>query len=334
MSFKICVVGCGYMAFNGHGPSYKKYANLHTDVELAACCDIDGSKAALFQQEFGFSRHYTDMDLMLDIEKPQVVCLIVPEKLTFPLTARIFEKGYPLLLEKPPGLNKNETIEMIRIANNSNIPNRVAFNRRYMPLVGRLKYLLEQQHGFNDTLDIQYQMQRVGRTDLDFSTTAIHGIDIVRYLAASDYRNIAFHYQTLECVGQNVANIYMDCEFKSGAYAQLSFCPVSGIVVERLEVRAYQQAFYLNLPIGGSFDKDGKLLHIENGKVLLELSGSDLSVCRDEFVLSGFYNENEMFFEDIRNGRKPAGDIASGLQSVEIADCIRYRAAEYKNLNG
>lgn len=39
--FKICIVGCGFMTREGHGPSCVKYAAEHEDVELAACCDIN-----------------------------------------------------------------------------------------------------------------------------------------------------------------------------------------------------------------------------------------------------------------------------------------------------
>ena len=48
MSFKICIIGCGNHASSVHGPSYKKYALLHSDVELSACCDVDLDKAKRF----------------------------------------------------------------------------------------------------------------------------------------------------------------------------------------------------------------------------------------------------------------------------------------------
>jgi myo-inositol 2-dehydrogenase / D-chiro-inositol 1-dehydrogenase len=330
MSFKICAVGCGYMAFNGHGPSYRKYADLNPDVELTACCDVDEERALSFKHEFGFLRHYTDMDLMLDTERPQAVCLIVPVNLTFPLSVRIFQKGYPLLLEKPPGLDKHEAMEMIRSANKWNIPNMVAFNRRFMPLVIKLKEML-QQNGLDKSLSIDYRMLRVGRKDPDFSTTAIHGIDVVRYLAASDYRTVHFNYQDLDIAGRNIVNIFMDCEFESGATARFGICPVAGTVAERLEINSLQNTFHLNLPLAGSKDMPGRLSHFYNGNTVLELNGINVSGNMDEFVLNGFYDENKVFFDDIRYGRKPVDDILSGLQSVEIADCIRNRLTEYRS---
>lgn len=315
------------MSVSVHGPSLKKYVGLHPDVELAACCDIDEAKAVFYKQKFGFSRHYTDMERMLDTEKPQAVCLISPVNLTFELSCKILEKGYPLIMEKPPGLDSSETREMIRVAAVKNTPNQVAFNRRYMPVVCELKKLLDKTKGLNTAMDIQFRMLRVGRKDPDFSTTAIHGIDVVKFLAGSEYKKVHFRYQELSHIGSNVANIHLDCEFKSGTFAQLDFLPVSGVDVERLEVNMDDNTFFLNTPEG--FDMPGKLLHIKKNDIMLEQDGKDISGSEEEFILHGFYNENESFLEDIRNGRKPAGDIQSGLQSVEIAECIRKRMKEY-----
>ena len=38
---------------------------------------------------------------------------------------------------------------------------------------------------------------------------------------------------------------------------------------------------------------------------------------------------NTHFFDRVRAGLRPADDIKSGLQSVEIADCIRKRKESY-----
>ena len=116
MGLRICTIGCGHMAVNGHGPAHRRYSELHPELELAACCDTDESRAVWFKKEFGYREHYTDMDKMLDIEKPDAVCLFVPVNLTCPLAVGIMGKGYPLLLEKPPGMDRRETTGMIRAA--------------------------------------------------------------------------------------------------------------------------------------------------------------------------------------------------------------------------
>ena len=338
--FKICSIGCGGMAFEAHGQSFRKYAELHPGVELAACCDINVQKAAEFAQEYGFKRHYSDIDAMLDSEKPDAVCLIVPVSLTAELSIQVIEKGYPLIMEKPPGLNREQTMRMISAAEKNNIPTQVAFNRRYMPLIRELK---RQLSGFKpeEIQNLRYDLYRAGRKDADFSTTAIHGIDAVRFIAGSDYSYIKFHYQELPLrakattnsffpSGLNVVNIFMDCVMKSGTTAQLSFCPVSGVTIERCAVNSEGHSFFLDLPVWEGLDVPGKLIHVENEKVVYETTGDVISDGDEMFESNGFYGENAAFFDDIRAERKPIGDIRSGLQSVEIADCIRNRADEYK----
>lgn len=97
---------------------------------------------------------------------------------------------------------------------------------------------------------LQYDFYRVGRTDADFSTTAIHGIDAARFLAGSAYSRIAFHYRELPELGPTTANILLDCTFVSGVTAQICFLPVSGAVIERATLHALDRIYFLRLPSG------------------------------------------------------------------------------------
>lgn len=329
ISFRIAVIGCGNMAVQGHGPAYRKYASLYPDVELVACCDIDAQKAGAFQARFGFSRYYTNFRLMLKREKPDAVCLLVPPEVTASLAVEIMRMGFPLLVEKPPGLNARECQGMVIAAQESGVVNQVAFNRRYTPLLCELDELLTSHFAPLEISNIRYDFQRVGRTDEDFSTTAIHGIDAVRFLARSDYAEVRFRYREYPDFGRGVADIFMDCVMKSGTTTQLNFCPVTGVAIERATVNARDHTFFLYLPMWKGFDSPGRLRHIHRGKVILDLSGEEASDGPEMFEAFGFYAENKAFFDSLRSGQKPAHDIPSALQSVEIADCIRHRQAHY-----
>jgi myo-inositol 2-dehydrogenase/D-chiro-inositol 1-dehydrogenase len=330
MKFRICSIGGGWMATQGHGPSLRRYARENPEVELAACCDINEEAAQRFQQNFGFARYYTDIFEMLDKEKPNAVCLVVPVHLTADLAIGIMEAGYPVLMEKPPGLDSKEAMDIIKAAERTNMPNQVAFNRRFTPLIQKLKEELANNYKPGEIQNIQYFMYRYGRTDEDFSTTAIHGIDATRYLAGSDYKYVKFTYQELPHLGKGVTNIYMDCVFESGSAAQLAFCPVAGVTIERAVVNLHDNTYFLNVPVWGGMDTPGRLLHVKGDKVVSDISGLALSSVQELYETNGFYDENASFFDDIRSGRKPVNDVRSALQSVEIAECIRYRKAEYK----
>jgi len=329
MDFKICVIGCGELANSQHGPSYVHYVQSHPGTELSACCDLVEQKAQAFSQRFGFKRYYTDPFRMLEAERPDAVCLLVPPSLTCQLTCQILQLRYPLLTEKPPGLTVAEADRMIAAARASGTPNQVAFNRRYTPLLAAMKRELaalapgELQH-------LQYDFYRIGRTDADFSTTAIHGIDAARFLAGSDYARIALHYHEFPALGIATANILMDCTFVSGATAQISFCPVSGAVIERATAHALDRLYFLRLPIWNAFDAPGSLVQVYKGAVVSTQTGPEVSGGTEDFVLNGFYQENAAFFDAVRSGQAPPGSIESGRQPVEIAQFIRERRLIYE----
>ena len=328
--FKICMVGCGAIARSSHGPSVRRYVSKNPGVEFAACCDIDEERARAFKDEFGVTNYYTDMDVMLDREKPQAVCLVSPVEVTAALSCRILGRGYPLILEKPPGMDGLEARGMIEAC--GDVPNQVAFNRRYMPLVIKAMELIDEWGGAECILDINYRMLRVNRRDRDFATTAIHGIDLVKFLSKSNYRHIDFTYRELPQLGENVANFHLSCVMDSGAVTRLDFLPISGANTERLEINTTNGLIVLYLPIwAGCFDGVGRLCHIRDNETVLTVYGNESD---EDFVLGGFYDENARFFDDVRSGRRPEGDIASGLQAVEVASCISRRMKAYNTEYG
>jgi predicted dehydrogenase len=217
------------------------------------------------------------------------------------------------------------------------VSNRVALNRRYVPLVSELKSLLKAQYGSEGKAaesihNLRCDFHRVNRLDADFSTTAIHGIDAVSHIAGSRYKEVYFRYQEFPELGPNVTNIFMDCCFESGATAQLSFCPVTGAAFEHITVNTLGKTYILKMPILGTEDFPGSLTVYEENRQSLRIDGKEFSGTDEMFVLSGFYDENASFFDAIKSGARPSGNVASSLQSVEIADCIRKRKGSWKTL--
>lgn len=329
MSFKICVIGCGGHSRFVHGPSYKKYAENYPDTLLAACCDLDPIRAKEYRQLFGFKACYTDIDEMLDIEKPDAVCLVVGEPFIAALSVKVIEKGYPILMEKPPGLTKEETLEIVAAAEKNRVPNKVAFNRWYIPIMVKLKEVMRANLQSDEIHHIRYDFYRTGRTESRFHVTAIHGISAVSFLAESPFDEIHFTYQELPSLGEHVANIYMECKFASGVIAHLHFCPVAGVVIERATVNSLHHTIFAELPIWASYDDPGRLIHIENGQVISDTRGDPFLNTSDMYITNGFYAENESFFNMIRNRAAQEGGVESAPQIVEIADCIRLRKKTY-----
>lgn len=331
---KLCTIGCGEHAESSHGPAHARYAERHPGVEFAACCDIDAKRARHHRERFGFLRHYTDSQAMLEAEKPDAVVLVVPEDATCALACRVLEQGYPLLLEKPPGRTPAEVDLMAAAAERGGsggqpVPHQVAFNRRFVPLLADARRQLVALGPDGPVQHVHYELTRVNRRDPDFSTTAIHGIDAVRFLAGSDYAHVRFRYQELHELGPGVANIFVDAVMVSGATAHLAFCPVAGALVERATVHARDHTLFVQVPMWGAFDSPGRLCHLEGGRVIADRSGTAGGGI-EPFALGGFYDEYEAFLGALAAGTPPSPSLRESRQSVEVAERIRLRESEFE----
>lgn len=324
--FRICLIGCGQMTKDGHGLSCKKYAEERENVVLAACCDINRQAAEHVCSEYGFQRAYTDYLEMVDKEQPDVVLAVTPVELTREISVALLERKIPVLLEKPPGMDAEENQAIHEAAIRNNVPARVAFNRRYTPLLCAL--MEEIKEAGTQILDVSCMFVRVGRKVSDFSTTAIHGIDTVRYIAGSEYSKVHLHYNDSIVEGIPVNNIQMTGVMQNGAMVSATFLPHGGCVVERISVTLVGYTFFLFLPVWSGTDTPGELVCMKDGVEYKRISGNDLIPEYTLFESNGYYAECRIFFDELRAGVRPVSDVITGKASVEIAQAIRERKTD------
>jgi len=330
---RLCSIGCGQHAESSHGPAQAKCAAARPGLQLVACCDVDAARAESHRRRFGFAEAYTDPFRMLDVTQPDAVVVIVPEGVVADLVEQLFDYGLPLLIEKPPGRTLAEVDRLIAAAEargQAPVPHQVGLNRRFVPLLRETRARLDALGGAASIQHVHYEMTRVDRRDPDFSVTAIHGIDAVRYLSGSDYAQVRFRYRELPELGPGVANIFMDARMVSGATAQLAFCPVAGVLVERAAVHALDHTLFVNVPLWNAFDSPGRLQHLERGRRVAEIAGSSLSGGQEPFELGGFHAEYEAFLEALAAGRTPSPSLREARQSVAIAEQMRLRRDEFR----
>ena len=79
---RLCQVGCGEHARVAHGPSQARCARERGDLVLAGCSDLDAARAEAFRRDFGYGRAFTDAAAMLDAERPDAVVVVVPVERT------------------------------------------------------------------------------------------------------------------------------------------------------------------------------------------------------------------------------------------------------------
>ncbi|MBL1112978.1 Gfo/Idh/MocA family oxidoreductase [Streptomyces sp. 110] len=122
---RVGIIGCGKIALN-HAKAL--LANDH--VELLACCDIDGTRAAEFARRFGIPHAYDDAtDLMRSGVDTVTVCTPHPtHEATVVAAAR---NGLNVLCEKPISVSLTEADHMIAAAESAGVTFGVLFQRRF-----------------------------------------------------------------------------------------------------------------------------------------------------------------------------------------------------------
>ena len=102
--YKTAMLGCGARA-REHANAYR----FVTRGKLAAICDMDAERLNTFGDDFGISSRYTDLDEMLEKEKPDVLHIVtspvIPnsnERIRYPLMKQASDHGVPAaIVEKP-----------------------------------------------------------------------------------------------------------------------------------------------------------------------------------------------------------------------------------------
>ena len=326
---KICILGCGNFANYAHGPNYAIIAQNQPGVEYVAAADMELEKAQKFAAKFGIPRAYGDWREMAAKEKPDGICVLTGVAATSRTASEVLLEGIPVMMEKPPGRNREEILAIIEASRKTNTPAMVAFNRRYSPLLTQMLAIREKE--CQEPIEyVRCDFTRHERMDLDFSTTSIHGIDAIRHLSGGAYTEATFRYQQLNRE-KPAWNIYVDAQFDNGVYGQITFQPCSGSMFERymISTRHWTLIAHAVCPGGGS-DVPGWIEVFHKGMHVRNEAPTPNILNKMDIFLSGYYGENAAFADRLQNGFPAFSDLEMSLDAVELADCIRNKRDSWK----
>ena len=117
--YKTAMLGCGGRA-RGHADAYR----FVKGGKLAAICDMNVKRLNNFGNDFNISSRYTDLDEMLEKEKPDVLhivtCPVLPssnERIRYPLMKQASDHGVPAaIVEKPVAIEGEDWKQIARLA--------------------------------------------------------------------------------------------------------------------------------------------------------------------------------------------------------------------------
>lgn len=313
---RVVVIGCGNLSQRQHLPSLAQLQRMKRCV-FAGVCDLNGELAASAAKKFGARAAYTDIETMLREAKPDGVAVIVPVTATAAVAGAILRKGYPTILEKPPGHSAAACKSLIRSAKAGHAKHMVAFNRRFCPplVQGRAEVL--KRGAIKGAGGLMYRHRR---HDPDFWATAIHSIDALRFLGG-DVDRVIVDKRRLR--GDRRHAFTFIFEYANGGVGTLNVRPEAGVSIERYEIFGAECVALVRSGVGWLIDQPGFCDLYECGKAV-QLPDpfkpfAHFPEALSEPVNGGFFGEEASFVEALRSGKWSGPTVAESLPSVEIA---------------
>ena len=135
---RLALIGCGSHSRAAHAAPLAQYAKENPDaLSLVAACDLDPQRARQVCEQYGFARPYTDMEALLDAEKPDAVVSVLPVPQISAAGVRLLRRGVPCVIEKPLGASREDVDRVLEAARETGTPHMVSVNRRFSPFLNR-----------------------------------------------------------------------------------------------------------------------------------------------------------------------------------------------------
>jgi predicted dehydrogenase len=122
---KVGIVGAGRMA-REHARAFRDIA----DIELAGITSRTAERAAGLAREFSIAKTYTRIGEMIDVARPDILVVAVPEPSTVAVMRECVGNAGVILVEKPVGVDLSDCRAVCNLARSAGTPVFVGLNRR------------------------------------------------------------------------------------------------------------------------------------------------------------------------------------------------------------
>jgi len=316
VTLRLALVGCGEHSELSHAAPLARYAAARPgEIELAAACDLDPSRAERFCREYGFARAYANLDELLASERLDGCVTVMPVARISEVATAVLERSIPCVVEKPLGTSLAEVERLAEVARRTGTPHMVSVNRRFMPYLNRAAAWARENAGLQY---VRATMVRHRRDEPDFiCETALHALDALRHVAGEikEYRATLHHPQGVSTTWYLVSLV-----FEGGALGYLEVLPTAGVIEESYEI--FGESFRARVVAGSGPQRS---LHCWRGGRLEVEEFSDEATPED--LRSGAFEEVLEFVGALREGRRPAPTVEDILPSSRVCFRIAEEAA-------
>ncbi len=311
----LAFIGTGSWARSKHFPALG-YLLTHpealrgVELRLQGLYSLERETARAVAAQYGFRRVYRSLDELLCDDVVDAIAVAVLPEATASVVIRVAARQLPLLSEKPPGVTLAEAQQL---AERVNVPNLVAFNRRFAPLNNQFRDLVGT---VPDIAFVEGHFLRYERHDPAFMVhTAIHWINFMEYV----FGDIAeFSVEAFRSPSSATLNGITHIRFADGLKGLLKIIPCSGSEVERLEVHSTGQSVYFTGPYG---DEVGRITIERNG--VREEVVPAIDPTTPEIVRIGIVGEYVEFLTAACAGGPVRSTFQNAVRGMHVAEAIQ-----------
>ena len=258
-NLRVAVIGCG-----GRGRGHMKILSEFEDTDIVAICDPVESARNNAGDTFNVSKRYETIDGLLDNETLDAVFVATPAHLNGAAAAPCLERGVNTLLEKPPGMHVQETINLRDTAKKTGAKAMVGWNRRFHPIIVEASQRVKARGNVTQLVgEFHKSITRLAQSgkfpehlmDNMFLETPIHALDTLRAIAEADVQEMySFVQRTISDYKDVHAALIL---FDNGCVAQLIANYTTDARLERYEIHGRDISAYLEGVSHGTIFCDG-----------------------------------------------------------------------------
>ncbi|NMM29607.1 MAG: Gfo/Idh/MocA family oxidoreductase [Cellulomonas sp.] len=315
---RVAVVGTG-----GWGEQHARVFADRTDTVLCGVVGRDPARTAARAEAYRTTA-YTDVDVMLDAEQPDLVTVSLANEAHFAPTLHLIRRGVPLLVEKPLVFDLAQADTLLAEAAARNLFFAIDLNHRYSEPVQRLRRAIDD----GELGDIVFATWRFGG-EPSFGTsphanlieTQVHGLDMLEHLCGPIASVMAQMFD--RTVPGTFTTLAVALEFVSGAVGTLLGSYDSSY--------AYPGTHHLE--VNGTRGRG--VVEDTVRRLVLSRAGDETSQVWE----AGYFNDEARSFHStfdryvdallaaLRAGEEPPVHARAGRRALELADAI-VRSAE------
>jgi len=322
---KVGFIGAGSRANIAHYPSLAEM----DDVEIAAICDLREDRLKSTADKYKVKNRFTDYKQMLrEIELDAVYVIMFPDLLD-PIVTYCLEEGKNVFIEKPPGMDVEETRRWADLARRNNCKTMVGFQRRFHPCVVHAKKILEEREKilycmvtFHKYGEWEGYIGRFGGISLVLDV--IHAVDLLRWIGGNVKRVHSLTGQIYSDVKDHLNFYTAIFEFENGGVGILNSNRTAGGRVLSFEAHSKGISTYGNIPGIRGIDKLMVLRDNQPYQTAEIINNEDL-IGKDasETHFDGTFQMNRHFINCIKRDEQPIANFEDAVETMEVIKKIQ-----------